>query len=214
MITYILIKFFQHFKLCFVAIMIATLISVPLGILLAKTKYTKLSNIVLRIVAIIQTIPGLAFIALLVAVLVAFKNVFSLPTTGFFPSIIVLSLYALFPILSNTYTGIKHISDKTIDVALSLGMTSKQILFSVQLPLALPFIITGIRISFIWIIGMATLTSLVGSGGLGDLIMQGLRSMRVDLILSGTVPAAVFAIFFDIILSNLKNYLEPHRKKI
>ncbi|KKK67915.1 hypothetical protein LCGC14_2949290, partial [marine sediment metagenome] len=94
-----------------------------------------------------------------------------------------------------------------IDVAKGMGMTSKQILFSIELPLALTVILTGIRISLVWTIGMATLTSLVGSGGLGDLIMQGLRSMQIDLIIAGTVPAAILAIFFDWLFSLLGKWL-------
>ena len=89
-----------------------------------------------------------------------------------------------------------------------MGMTSRQILFMVELPLVLPIIMTGIRISLVWTISMATLTSLIGAGGLGDLVMQGLRSMQLPLILAGTLPAAFLAIFLDWITARTGKWLE------
>ncbi|MBN2478874.1 MAG: ABC transporter permease [Parachlamydiales bacterium] len=200
--THILIKMFQHLQLCFYSLFIAILIAVPLGIFLARLKSKIFSSIILRSAAILQTIPGIALIALIVAILVFIRSFFeNTPATGFLPAIIVLSLYALLPILSNTYSGIKQVDPTMKDVAKGLGMTSRQILFSVELPLSLSLIIAGIRISLVWTVGMATLTSLVGSGGLGDLIMQGLRSMQIQLILAGTIPAAFLALIFDWLLS-------------
>ena len=128
-------------------------------------------------------------------------------TKLFAGAIIVLTLYSLLPILSNTYMGIKQVDSTMKDIAKGLGMTPRQILFSVELPLSFPLIITGIKISLVWTIGMATLTSLIGSGGLGDLIMQGLRSMQIDLILAGTIPAAILAMFFDWLLSIIEKWL-------
>ena len=205
--SYIFIKTFQHLQLSLYSLFISIIIAGPLGIILAKSKHTKLASFILKISSILQTIPGLALIALIVAILVLLRKIVFLPATGFLPAIIVLSLYALLPILTNTYFGIKGVNPTVIDVAKGMGMSSKQILFSVELPLALTVIFAGIRISLVWIIGMATLTSLVGSGGLGDLIMQGLRSMQIDLILAGTVPAAILAIFFDWLFAFLGKWL-------
>ena len=91
-------------------------------------------------------------------------------------------------------------------------MTSKQILFLVEIPTAIPFIMAGIRISAVWTIGMATLTSIIGSGGLGDLIMQGLRSMHVDLVLAGTIPAALLAIIFEVALTRIEKWLSLEKQ--
>ncbi|NGX28093.1 MAG: Choline transport system permease protein OpuBB [Candidatus Anoxychlamydiales bacterium] len=205
--SYIFIKTFEHMLLSLYSLFISIIIAIPLGILLAKTRFRKLATFILKLTSIVQTIPGLALIALLVVALVFIRTFFPLPVTGFFPSIIVLSLYAILPILANTYYGIKQVNPTMIEVAKGMGMRPYQILFSVQLPLSLGLIITGIRISLVWTIGMATLTSLVGSGGLGDLIMQGLRSMQIELIIAGTLPAAILALFFDWLISILSKWL-------
>lgn len=205
--SYIFIKTFEHMLLSLYSLFISIIIAIPLGILLAKTRFRKLATFILKLTSIVQTIPGLALIALLVVALVFIRTFFPLPVTGVFPSIIVLSLYAILPILANTYYGIKQVNPTMIEVAKGMGMRPYQILFSVQLPLSLGLIITGIRISLVWTIGMATLTSLVGSGGLGDLIMQGLRSMQIELIIAGTVPAAILALFFDWLISILSKWL-------
>lgn len=205
--SYIFIKTFEHMLLSLYSLFISIIIAIPLGILLAKTRFRKLATFILKLTSIVQTIPGLALIALLVVALVFIRTFFPLPATGFFPSIIVLSLYAILPILANTYYGIRQVNPTMIEVAKGMGMRPYQILFSVQLPLSLGLIITGIRISLVWTIGMATLTSLVGSGGLGDLIMQGLRSMQIELIIAGTLPAAILALFFDWLISILSKWL-------
>jgi osmoprotectant transport system permease protein len=191
------IKTWEHLQLTFYAMFIAMLIAIPLGILLARSKFLRLSAVVLRLIALLQTIPGLALIALIIVFLVFLRPIIKLPTTGFLPGIIVLVTYALLPIVNNTYTGIKHVNPMSKEIAKGLGMTSFQSLFIVEIPLSLPMIITGIRTSLVWTIGLATLTSLVGSGGLGDLIMQGLRSLQLNLILAGTIPAAFLAVILD-----------------
>ena len=115
----------------------------------------------------------------------------------------------LLPILRNTYTGIKQVDHSIIEVAKGMGMKSRQILFSVELPLSLPVIMAGIRISTVWSIGVATLCGLIGAGGLGDLIIKGLRSIRPDYLLAGTVPAAVLALGFDWMLGRVEKWLTP-----
>jgi osmoprotectant transport system permease protein len=205
--TTFFIKVFEHLQLSIYSLCIAMIISIPLGIFLAKSKYQKLSSIILKIAAILQTIPSLALIALLIALMVSIRSYINLPTIGFLPGILVLSIYAILPILLNTFKAIQTIDPILTDVAKALGMTSKQTLFYVELPKALPMIITGIRISLILTISSATLTSLVGSGGCGDLVMQGLRSMQLNLILKGTIPIAVLAIVMDLIFSKIEKFL-------
>jgi osmoprotectant transport system permease protein len=114
--------------------------------------------------------------------------------------------------LSNTYAGIKQVSFNMTNVARAMGMTPFQVLFYVEIPLSLPVLINGIRIAIVSTIGMVTLTSLVGSGGLGELIVQGLRTMQLDLVLMGTIPAAILAILFDVILSRIGAWLLPEHE--
>ena len=205
----ILFKTWQHLQLTFVTLFIALLLAVPLGIVLARSKGIRLSSFIIRLIAMIQTIPGLALLALTVVILASLRTLLPLPTTGVLPSIIVLTLYALLPILSNTYTGIKQVSPSVKSVARAMGMTPFQVLFYVEIPLSLPVLMTGIRIALVSTIGMATLTSLIGSGGLGDLIVQGLRTMQVNLVVAGTLPAALLAIVFDGVLSRASRWLVP-----
>ena len=198
-------KSLEHMELTFISLFIAMVIAIPAGILLARSKH-QISPYILRLTAIIQTIPGLALIALIVVILAGLREFFPLPITGTLPALIVLALYALLPIFSNTYTGIQQVSPNVKGVAYAMGMTERQILFYVEIPLSLPILINGIRIAMVTTIGMVTLTSLVGSGGLGDLIVQGLRTMQMKLVLSGTIPASLLAIFFDTILSRVGHY--------
>ncbi|NGX38995.1 MAG: Carnitine transport permease protein OpuCB [Chlamydiae bacterium] len=208
MIPIIIEKTLQHLFICFSALFFALCIALPLGFRLSRSKNTKFASTVIRIFSLIQTIPGLAMIAIIVVVLVALRSLFPIPTTGYLPGILVLFLYAIPPILTNTYTAIRQTSPAMVDVATGLGMTKRQILFTVEVPYAIPMIMAGVKIAGIWTIGMGTLTSLVGSGGLGDLIMQGLRSMNVRYVLSGTIPAAILAIFFDLGMSSLEKRLK------
>ena len=209
MLHEILTKLAQHAVLTFSSLGIACLIGLPLGMYLTRIKSKKVAHAVIRISGLIQTVPGLAMLALIVVALVSLRAFVDLPTTGRLPATCALCLYALFPILTNTYTGIKQVSPAMVEVAKGMGMTRSQILFWVEVPNAVPFIMTGIQISAIWTIGMATLTSLIGSGGLGDLIMQGLRSMQLDLVLAGTIPAGIFALTCEWGINRLKLWLMP-----
>lgn len=201
----ILEKSFEHIELTFISLVLAMFIAIPLGVVLGRSN-KKWAPFILRFVAIIQTIPGLALISLMIIILIAFRQFVDIPATGMLPAILVLVLYALLPILTNTYTGILQVSTNIKNVAKAMGMTTMQILFYVELPLSLPVLINGIRIALVSTIGMVTLTSLVGSGGLGDLIVQGLRTMQWELVLSGTLPAALLAIIFDFLLMKTGNY--------
>jgi osmoprotectant transport system permease protein len=198
-------KSLEHIELTFVSLLLAMIIAIPLGIILGRSK-RRWAPYILRSIAVIQTIPGLALIALMVVILVALRRYLPIPATGMLPAVLLLVLYALLPILSNTYTGILQVSSNVKNVANAMGMTKRQILFYVEIPLSLPILINGIRIALVSTIGMVTLTSLVGSGGLGDLIVQGLRTMQWELVLSGTLPAALLAIVFDFLLMKVGNH--------
>ncbi|AKS67696.1 glycine/betaine ABC transporter permease [Staphylococcus schleiferi] len=182
----LLARLLEHIQLSFVALLIAVLIGVPLGILLTKTK--KLSEIVINIAAVLQTIPSLALLGLMIPL-------FGIGTV---PAVIALVVYALLPILRNTYTGITGVDDSLVEAAKGIGMKPMRRLTKVELPLAMPVIMAGIRTAMVLIIGTATLAALIGAGGLGDLILLGIDRNNTSLILIGAIPAAILAILFDV----------------
>lgn len=195
----------EHVHLTFFAMVVAIGIALPLGIYLARTRHPKLAGLVLSAAGVIQTVPSLALLALIV---LTFALV-NLPTIGTTPALVALVLYALLPILRNTYTGIRQVDPSIIEVATGMGMKPHQVLLSVELPLCLPVIMAGIRISTVWTIGIATLCALIGAGGLGDLILKGLRSIRMDYLIAGTVPAALLALALDWALARVERWLTP-----
>ncbi len=196
---------YEHLLLCFFSVLIAVAIALPLGIVLTRCRWTRLADGIMMVAAIIQTIPTLALIALIMLLFA----VLPLQTIGMLPAMVALVLYALLPVLRNTYTGIRQVDATLIEVAQGLGMRPRQILLAVELPLSLPVIMAGIRISTVWTIGIATLASLIGAGGLGDLIFIGLRTIQIDYLLAGTVPAALMAIVFDSALVGAERWLTP-----
>ncbi len=195
----------EHMYLVFLSLAAAIAIALPLGIYLAKSKWTRLVSCVMGFAGIIQTIPSLALISFIVVIFA----LIALPTIGVVPAIVALVLYALLPILRNTYTGIRQVDSSVIEVARGMGMKPHQILLQIELPLSLPFIMAGVRIAAVWTIGVATLCALIGAGGLGDLIIKGLRSIQIDYLLAGTIPAAILAVIFDWVLSLLEKWLTP-----
>ena len=202
----------EHMVLTLIAMLIACVIAIPLGIMLARCRSKLLVNTAMGLVNIIQPIPSLALVALTVVLfhlINEFLDIRALATLGTAPALVALIAYALLPILRNTYTGIRQVAPAVVEVATGMGMTRRQILFQVQLPLALPFIMAGVRISTVWTIGVATLVSLVGAGGLGDLIFRGLSNYRINLILAGAVPAAALALIFDWLIGRLEKWLTP-----
>ncbi len=196
---------YEHLELCFFSVMIAVAIALPLGIVLTRCRWTRLADTVMLAAAVIQTIPTLALIALIMLLFALLP----LQAIGTVPAMVALVLYALLPVLRNTYTGIRQVDPTLIEVARGLGMRPRQILLAVELPLSLPVIMAGIRISTVWTIGIATLASLIGAGGLGDLIFIGLRTIQIDYLLAGTVPAALMAIVFDGALVRVERWLTP-----
>lgn len=191
------VAFQEHIFLAGIAMMIAIAIAVPLGIIL--TRYKKLAEPIIGVTAIIQTVPSLALLG------------FMLPIFGIgkVPAIIALTLYALLPILRNTYTGILGVDPALVDAGKGMGMTSRQILFMVELPLTLPILMAGIRTATVLTIGVAALATFIGAGGLGDLITRGLNVMDKNLILAGAIPAAILAIVFDFALKKLEDKVTP-----
>ncbi|WP_423190181.1 ABC transporter permease/substrate-binding protein [Alkalibacterium sp. f15] len=183
----------EHMQLSFISLVIAVLIAVPLGIFLMERK--KIAEPIIQVTAIFQTIPSLAVLGLLIPIV----------GIGFVPAIIALFIYALLPILRNTYTGLTGIDPSLNEAADAMGMDRFRKLTKVQLPLALPVIMAGIRTATVLIIGTATVAALIGAGGLGSLILLGINRGNNYLIILGAVPSALLAILFDRLLSYLQH---------
>ena len=199
----ILSKTGEHLYLSFTALFIACLIAIPLGIYFAN--HDRLATPVIRVVQVIQTIPSLA----LLGFMVPFFGI------GTLPAMIALVLYSLLPVLQNTFTGIREVDKSLIEIGTGMGMTKRQILWLVQLPMARSFIMAGVRMAAVQTISIATIATFIGAGGLGDLIMRGLGMYDTAIILTGAIPTALLAIFLDRFLLYIDNKLTPKglRKK-
>ncbi|MFG6114989.1 ABC transporter permease/substrate-binding protein [Halobacillus sp. MO56] len=179
----------EHLQISIIALVIATLISLPLGLILTRNQ--KIAEPIIGLTAILQTIPSLAVLAFLIPF-------FGIGQT---PAIIALTAYGLLPILRNTYTGIKEVDPALKEAATGMGMSSFRRLSRVELPLAMPVIMAGIRTSMVLIVGTTTIAALIGAGGLGEIILLGLdRGGDLNLILLGAIPAALLAIVLDLVL--------------
>jgi osmoprotectant transport system permease protein len=182
----------EHIQISFIALFFAVIIAVPLGIYL--TKKERIAESIIGVAAMLQTIPSLALLGL-------FIPLFGI---GKVPAIIALVIYALLPILRNTYTGIKEVDASLIEAAMAMGMNARKRLVKIELPLAMPVMMAGIRTAMVLIIGTATLAALIGAGGLGDLILLGIDRNNTALIVLGAIPAALLAILFDLVLRGIQ----------
>lgn len=185
----------EHIWLTGWAILIATLISVPLGILLTRNQ--RLAKPVLVVVNTLQTIPSLAMLGFLLPLPILGGRAARIAITA-------LVAYALLPIVRNTYAGIRGVDPTVIEVAKALGMTSMQRLTRVELPLAAGVILAGLRTATVTCVGIATIAAAVGAGGLGDLIFRGVASLDNRLVLAGAIPAALLALAADALLGLLE----------
>ena len=177
-----------HLLLVGVSIGIATLVGIPLGILI--TRKTNLRQPILGIANILQTIPSLALFGFLISVPI-------IGGIGAKTAIIALTLYSLLPIIRNTYTGITSVDPAIREAGRGMGMTDKQLLLQVEIPLALGVILAGVRVATVIAIGVATIAAAIGAGGLGVFVFRGIAMVNNDLILAGAVPAALLAILAD-----------------
>lgn len=187
----------EHIFISAVSLGLGILFAVPLGILLTRTKRT--ASIVIGLTSALQTVPSLALLALMIPIF----------GVGRFPAIVALFIYSLLPILRNTYIGIKGVDPDYKDAAKGMGMTNTQSIFMVELPIAIPTIMSGIRLAAVYVVAWATLASYIGAGGLGDFIFSGLNLYRADLIFGGTIPVALIALSADLLLGLLEKKLTP-----
>jgi osmoprotectant transport system permease protein len=164
---------------------------------------------VLYLAEIMMTIPSLALFGLLMVIL----SFIGLKAIGFLPAVLALIAYAELPILRNTYTAIREVDPAMIEAGRGMGMTERQLLFKVKLPLAVPVIMAGLRNSIVIIIGIAAIAALIGSGGLGVPIVRGLRNARIDLIIVGGVSVSILALLVDGLMSLVERWITPRGLK-
>lgn len=193
----ILNKTGQHIYISAVALALGIIVAVPLGMLL--TRAPKISGAVIGLASVMQTIPALALLAIMIPI-------FGIGST---PAIVALFIYSLLPILRNTYLGLTSVDPALIDAAKGMGMNSFQRMWKVELQLALPVIMAGVRLSATYVIAWTALASYIGAGGLGDLIFNGLNLYRSDLILGGSIPVIILALVADFLLGKLEAKLTP-----
>ena len=190
-----------HIQLVFFSMIIATTLAVTLGIIV--TRVPKLKTIVLGGTGILQTVPSLALLGFMIPIF----------GIGVKTAIAALFLYSLLPIMRNTYTGIKDVDPATIEAAKGMGMTSMQILIKVELPLAVPVIMAGIRTAAVINVGNATLAAFIGAGGLGDFIFLGITRGIDGLILLGAIPAALLALILETFFGAVERWTTPEGLK-
>lgn len=186
----ILVATREHLTIAAISILLSTLVAVPIGMYLAKNKKKWLHNAVFSIANLFQTIPSLALLAILIPLL----------GIGIKPAIFALFLYALLPILRNTHAGFQSVDPAIIEAAKGMGYSASQRLFSIQLPLAFPYIMSGLRMTTVYIISWTTLAALIGAGGLGQLIVSGIGVNKRELVLAGALAAILLTILTDQIL--------------
>ena len=190
-----------HLKYVGISVSIGFVIALILGILLSRAP--KISKYILPIISLFQTIPGLVFIGVL------FIYIGIRPAT----IIIALSIYAIFPILKNTYTGILSVDLKLKEAAKGCGMNNFQILYKVELPMAMNSIFSGIRMSTIYTVSWAVLAAMIGLGGLGEFIYRGIDTNNNTLIIGGAIPAAIMAILLGFLIDFVQAKVTPRGLK-
>lgn len=186
-----------HFVYVVVSVAIALAVALILGILLSRVP--RWANIILPVLSVFQTIPGIVFIGIL------FLYLGMIPLTV----ITALAIYAIFPILKNTYVGIIEVPLQYKEAAEGCGMSQLQSLARVEIPLALPAILSGLKMSTVYTVSWAVLAAMIGLGGLGELIYAGISSNNNALIMSGAIPAALMAVLFSQLIDRLRKRLIP-----
>lgn len=199
---YLLSQFFRQLLMTSYGVVFAIMVAVPLGFFIAHKRKT--SGFILGLANIIQTVPNLALLSVVMLVM------------GLGPNLVVFTifLYSILPILRNTYTGVISVDDTMIDVGKGMGMTPWQVIYKVELPLALSVIMGGIRNAFITGIGISTIGTFVGAGGLGDVLQRGVNaSDGTSIIIAAVIPISLMAILADWLLGLIEKRLDPSSTK-
>ena len=199
-----------HLWIIFVAIVIAVLFGVVIGIFIAGKGREHVADTVLYLAEIVMTIPSLALFGLLMLLL----GSMGLKAIGFLPAVIALIVYGQLPILRNTYTAIRAVDPAMVEAGRGMGMTERQILLKIELPLAVPVIMAGVRNAIVLLIGIATIAAFIGASGLGVPIFRGIRNARMDLILIGGVSVSILALLVDSLMALVERRLTPKGLKV
>ena len=195
--TELLYKTWEHLYISLISVGLGILIAIPLGI--ALTRVPKIANFVMGLLGIIQTVPSFAILAFFIPLL----------GVGKVPAIVALFFYAVLPILRNTYTGVRGVNKDLLEAGRGMGMTGWERVRLVEIPLAIPVIMAGIRLTTFYLIGWATLASYIGAGGLGDYIFSGMTLYQTEFILAGAIPVTLLALLADFLLGKIENWVTP-----
>ncbi len=190
-------RVWTHLELCGIALLLGALLAIPLGLYLERHRHG--AEPVIGLLGLVQTVPSLALLAFMIPFL----------GVGALPAVAALWLYSLFPMVRNTYTGVRDADPRAVEAATALGMTPGQVLREVRLPLAAPVLMAGVRTAAVITVGTATLAAFIGAGGLGEPIVTGLQLANTGMILSGAIPAAALALLVDIGLAAVERSLRP-----
>ena len=200
----------QHVYIIFIANMTAVVLGLLIGIFISGKGREHLAESVIYIASILMTIPSLALYGILMGIL----NAAALPSIGFLPVVIALTLYGLLPIIRNTYTALVGVDPAVIEAGKGMGMSEMQILWKVKMPLAVPVVMAGLRQAVVMNIGIAAIGSYIGAGGLGQPIFRGIANYRVDLIIVGAVCVSLLAVIIDLIMGRLQRAVTPKGIKV
>ncbi|UOQ49064.1 ABC transporter permease [Gracilibacillus caseinilyticus] len=184
----------EHLVIAFVVMVLSIVVTIPLAIYMTKMQNEKVKSVIFNIANVFQTIPTVALLAIMIPLL----------GIGFKPAVAALFLYSLLPLLRNTYTGIKSIDPSISEAAKGMGFSTFGRLFKVELPAAMPYVMSGIRVTTVYIISWTTLAALIGAGGLGDLILAGIGYNDTNMILTGTILAIVIALLLDLVFNKFE----------
>ncbi|MEA3297926.1 MAG: ABC transporter permease [Chloroflexota bacterium] len=198
-----------HLWIVFIAIVIAVVLGVVIGVYISGRGKEHVADTILYLAEVAMTIPSMAIFGLLML----FLSSVGLKAIGFLPAVIALIIYGQLPILRNTYTAIQGVDPAMIEAGRGMGMTEKQLLFKVKLPLATSVIMAGVRNAIVLIIGIAAIAAMIGAGGLGVPIFRGLRNARLDLIILGGVSVSILALLVDNFMSRVEWWLTPRGLK-
>ncbi|KAB2496498.1 ABC transporter permease [Priestia endophytica] len=183
----------EHLLIVVLAVIAGCILSITVAILLTRIKEGVINSLTFGLANIFQTVPTIALLAMLIPLF----------GVGIYPAIFALFLYSILPLLRNTYSGIKEVDQSLIESARGMGFSSMQRLFKVELPLSLPYILSGVRLTTVYIISWTTLAALIGAGGLGDLIVSGMSTNNNFLIFTGTISSVILALVVDFLLNFL-----------
>lgn len=188
----LLTKMWEHLYISLIAVVLGILVAVPLGVVLTRMK--RGAGFIIGIVNIFQTLPSLAILAFFIPIL----------GVGKIPAIVALFFYSVLPILRNTYAGVQGVNKNLLESGKGIGMTTWEQIRLVELPLAVPVIMAGVRTSTIYLIGWTTLAAFIGGGGLGDYILIGLQLYQPEFIIAGAIPVTILAVIIDLSLMKLE----------